>query len=198
MVGQVMSNQAFLARVNAFADVLIKLDTLCRQPLRLKVTVASAPVIARAPIRLAKGRRLRRLSARNRTSHYRYLTGRRLHRVNLWRSTGKALRKKANVFMPLVGISQQLIALGLTRAQIWPHPRKTGVNDGRHSRTFWLRHTDYQLLEILELARRGWLAKMLQAHPRLEGQDDEESKLLNVLFQNVERLFANHGITLNG
>ncbi len=178
---------SFLARVNAFADVLIKLDSLCREPLRPRVIIHRIP----APVRLAKGRKLSRGSQ---TSHYRYLTGRRPQRIRLTTT----LRKKALVLMPLTQISRQLIALGLTRAQIWPHPRKTGVNDGRHNRTFWLRHTDYQLLEILELARRGWLAKMLQAHPRLAGQDDEESKLLNVLFQNVERLFANHGITLNG
>jgi hypothetical protein len=100
--------------------------------------------------------------------------------------------------MPLAQISKQLIALGLSRSQIWPARLKRNRIDGPKSRAFWQRHTDHQLLEILHLARRGWIQKQQQAHPRKEGAPDEESKLLNMLFANVERLFANHGIYLNG
>jgi len=181
----VLSDAEFLDRVNGFADILIKLDSLCRKPIRIH---SPSPPTTQ-PAKLSSSRKLRTLSVRNRTSHYAFLTGKRLHHVN----TDNTLRKKKTQLMPLAQIDRQLIALGLTHAQL----NCTGRKRGRFDCQFWQRHTDYELYDILALARRGWLAKMLQVYPRLAGQNDEESKLLNTLYQNVERLFANHGIVLN-
>jgi hypothetical protein len=223
----VVADPQFLARVNGFADVLVKLDSLCRQPIRIKMKIAWLPKCQGcsrtaidgkhcsrhalnakrirdhhrrlagtpldAPLRYHAHHRPTRQASR--TSHYSYLTSRVPRVMRVRTKTG---RKERTVLMPVSQIGPQLIALGLNRQQLWPAKKRQLHNHGRKSRSFWNRHNEYELAEILEHARRGWMQQQQQAHPRTHGEPDEESKLLNMLWQNVERLFANHGIYLNG
>ena len=118
---------------------------------------------------------------------YSYLTERIRRTIEVKTRSGP---KKVQVLIPRAKIQALLFALGLSTDQLWP-PRPYS----QRSRSFW-KHNEHRLLELLDLAHRGWKKKMKKSYPREHEAKEDVARSLNVIFADVKRRFKAHGATL--